>query len=189
MTAQINLPVSTVEQLLADVLEINRAIGKGGVANDIANRAYPAMQRTLDNLRAAIQKPIAQAGFVRAALSLGKQYAQMLMMSKKPFEDALEALPTECVEPNKMVRLGQYVIDFAKKGGWEADSGEGAFEYIQRISYAQGVQDAIARQGAPRGWLCQSKKHAAQRCIAMNPQESDATTEVTPLYVGIVMPL
>lgn len=44
--------------------------------------------------------------------------------------------------------------------------------------------DAIdtAKPVEERGWYCQNKKHPATKCIAMNPQVSDAYTEVTPLY-------
>lgn len=54
LTGQVTLPVSTVEQLIADTLEVNREIGKGGVAYDISNRTYPATQRILAALRTAI---------------------------------------------------------------------------------------------------------------------------------------
>jgi hypothetical protein len=37
-----------------------------------------------------------------------------------------------------------YVEDFARRCGWGKDSGEGAFEYVQRKSYAQGLEDAAA---------------------------------------------
>lgn len=51
---QITIDLATLEQLLEDVLQINREIGKGGVAYDINNRAYPPIKRALDALRAAI---------------------------------------------------------------------------------------------------------------------------------------
>lgn len=38
--------------------------------------------------------------------------------------------------------MRKHVEGFAAKGGWQKDSGEGAFEFIQRISYAQGLVDA-----------------------------------------------
>jgi hypothetical protein len=38
-----------------------------------------------------------------------------------------------------------HVEQFAAKGGWTKDSGEGAFEFVQRISYAQGVEDGRNR--------------------------------------------
>jgi hypothetical protein len=41
-----------------------------------------------------------------------------------------------------MIRLGQHVVDFAVKGGWTPHSKEGAFEYVQRHSYAVGIEDA-----------------------------------------------
>jgi hypothetical protein len=50
-----------------------------------------------------------------------------------------EALEQPVQEP---VRL--YLENFAAMNGWVKDSGEGAFDYVQRISYAQGVEDATA---------------------------------------------
>ena len=41
---------------------------------------------------------------------------------------------------NREEKIGAHVLDFARKCGWQ-DDGEGAFEYIQRISYAQGLED------------------------------------------------
>lgn len=42
---------------------------------------------------------------------------------------------------SRMTRLGKHVMEFATKGGWQ-DDGEGAFEFIQRQSYAVGISDA-----------------------------------------------
>lgn len=41
-----------------------------------------------------------------------------------------------------MTRLGQHVMNFALKGGWDPSDGEGCFEYIQRHSYIVGYEDA-----------------------------------------------
>ena len=54
MTQFVTIDRATLEQLLEDVLQINREIGKGGVACDISNRAYPPIKRSLDALRAAL---------------------------------------------------------------------------------------------------------------------------------------
>jgi hypothetical protein len=43
-----------------------------------------------------------------------------------------------------------YVEDFARRCGWKKDSGEGAFEYVQRKSYAQGLEDATPPAAAKR---------------------------------------
>ena len=51
---QARIDRATLEQLLEDVLQINREIGKGGAACDISNRACPPIKRSLDALRAAI---------------------------------------------------------------------------------------------------------------------------------------
>lgn len=56
---------------------------------------------------------------------------------KKRMNDLTSALAAPAFE-----RLGQYVIDFATKLGWDPQSGEGAFEFVQRRSYGQGVDDA-----------------------------------------------
>lgn len=42
----------------------------------------------------------------------------------------------------RYARHGKHVVDFARRHGWKEADGEGAFEYIQRISYAQGLEDA-----------------------------------------------
>ena len=41
-----------------------------------------------------------------------------------------------------MARRGRYLTDFALRIGWDKDGPEGAFEYVQRTSYAQGLEDA-----------------------------------------------
>jgi hypothetical protein len=46
-----------------------------------------------------------------------------------------------------------YVEDFARRCGWKKDSGEGAFEYVQRKSYAQGLEDATPPAAQQRQWV------------------------------------
>jgi hypothetical protein len=41
----------------------------------------------------------------------------------------------------RMARLGQAATDFAKQAGWSEQSGEGAFEFVQRKCYRQGWED------------------------------------------------
>lgn len=50
--------------------------------------------------------------------------------------------PQDQVGVDKDARLGRYVKAFATKGGWDPHDGEGAFEFIQRHSYAVGYEDA-----------------------------------------------
>jgi hypothetical protein len=57
--------------------------------------------------------------------------------------DEMSKTPTEELSSREQ-RLGASVMDFARKAGWQ-DDGEGAFEYIQRISYAQGLEDGAAK--------------------------------------------
>ncbi len=49
--------------------------------------------------------------------------------------------------------MRKYVEAFAAKSGWNPESGEGAFEYVQRICYSQGFEDATVQS--------QRKTHAA----------------------------
>jgi hypothetical protein len=46
----------------------------------------------------------------------------------------------------RAMRIGKHVLEFATRGGWK-DDGEGAFEYIQRHSYAVGYEDAGGKLG------------------------------------------
>ena len=70
------------------------------------------------------------------------------------------------------VRL--YVEDFASKFGWEKDSGEGAFEYVQRKSYEQGFEDAttpelkLAPVQEPVAWRYTSRGHYRYRGYVPN---------------------
>jgi len=59
--------------------------------------------------------------------------ARTVMMDQTAHDTTPPAQP----EPMRL-----YVEDFARKCGWGKDSGEGAFEYVQRKSYAQGLEDA-----------------------------------------------
>lgn len=56
--------------------------------------------------------------------------------------NAREALRSALEAPEHLSSLGSYVNEFATKAGWKPDSGEGAFEYVQRASYKQGLEDA-----------------------------------------------
>lgn len=49
-------------------------------------------------------------------------------------EELLARLPED--------NMRKHVQDFATNLGWDKDDGEGAFEYVQRLSYTQGWQDA-----------------------------------------------
>jgi hypothetical protein len=48
------------------------------------------------------------------------------------------------VDNEHLARIGAHVAEFAKKGGWKEGDTEGAFEFIQRTSYAQGLADGTA---------------------------------------------
>jgi hypothetical protein len=56
--------------------------------------------------------------------------------------DHAEVKPLYTTPPAQPEPMRLYVEDFARKCGWGKDSGEGAFEYVQRKSYAQGLEDA-----------------------------------------------
>lgn len=54
-------------------------------------------------------------------------------------------------EPSRAERLLAHVEDFAKRCGWSKESGEGAFECVQRTSYAQGVEDEKLQRKQEQG--------------------------------------
>lgn len=58
----------------------------------------------------------------------------------------------EALEQPEQEPMRLYVEEFARRCGWEKDSGEGAFEYVQRKSYAQGLEDATP-PAAQRPWV------------------------------------
>lgn len=48
-------------------------------------------------------------------------------------------------ESERFARLGRHITTMAEKHGWKREEGEGAFEFIQRHSYAVGIEDAGGR--------------------------------------------
>lgn len=69
-------------------------------------------------------------------------------MTAEASQQATPTVGSVLSEMERMARLGRYVTEFAIKGGWDPTDGEGAFEYIQRHSYAVGLSDA---GGTPPG--------------------------------------
>lgn len=55
--------------------------------------------------------------------------------------DAVQELPT-ALAPTAAEKVGQHVLTRATKYGWKPEEGEGAFEYVTRLHYAQGLEDA-----------------------------------------------
>ena len=70
--------------------------------------------------------------------------------------------------------MRKYVEAFAAKSGWNPESGEGAFEYVQRICYSQGFEDATVQS--------QRKTHAAPRWQAV-----PVRTPLTDRQIGAVI--
>ena len=50
--------------------------------------------------------------------------------------------PDQMPEIDRAIRMLNYVEDFASKGGWTKESCEGAFDFVQRVSYEQGYKNA-----------------------------------------------
>lgn len=63
-------------------------------------------------------------------------------------------------ESGNYEHLGKYVTEFATREGWKAGHGEGAFEYIQRISYRQGMDDEEERTSLIKAELLSALKSA-----------------------------
>lgn len=65
----------------------------------------------------------------------------VLQAELKALLDAVQELPT-ALAPTTAEKLGQHVLTWATKSGWKPEDGEGAFEYVKRLHYAQGLEDA-----------------------------------------------
>ena len=87
------------------------------------------------------------------------------------FENTSAALAAPARHPGDMRK---YVEAFAAKSGWNPGSGEGAFEYAQRICYSQGFEDATVQS--------QRKTHAAPRWQAV-----PVRTPLTDRQIGAVI--
>jgi hypothetical protein len=86
------------------------------------------------------------------ALTMCLEYIETDKHERKYVRHAIKAALEQPVQ--EPVRV--YVENFAAMSGWVKDSGEGAFNYAQRISYAQGVEDAIAHarpEQEPVAWM------------------------------------
>lgn len=100
--------------------------------------------------------------YARAAVELDRLSREDLLMDDR---DALRAeivaLKGTIADIKPLPDMRKHVEDFATKGGWDKDSGEGAFEFVQRISYETGWNDARTRdkpdsdvaKGDIVGWL------------------------------------
>ncbi|CAB4121027.1 hypothetical protein UFOVP10_7 [uncultured Caudovirales phage] len=85
-------------------------------------------EQAITAIKAALAQPAQDVDYWIREATAARQ-AEMALRRE------LEAKPVQ--EP---VRL--YVENFATKCGWKKEEGEGAFEYVQRKSYAQGLEDA-----------------------------------------------
>jgi DNA segregation ATPase FtsK/SpoIIIE-like protein len=120
-------------------------IKKSGKAFDQHNKAITALRERL-------------AHCDRCGKKLGGE-GDIHTCTPDPIGDAQDRLIAEIAAQPEPMRL--YVEDFARRCGWKKDSGEGAFEYVQRKSYAQGLEDATppAAQQQCNWPTCQSEEY------------------------------
>ncbi len=53
-------------------------------------------------------------------------------------------------ERDRYIRNGKHLFEMAKSLGWPDDGGEGAYEYISRLTYMCGWDDHVARTALPQ---------------------------------------
>lgn len=108
-------------------------------------RAIFQQTYTLD-LSQPVNEPVAEVKVKMTGGNIG--VATVIHEIRDPVREPLPVgakLYTSPPPPVPLEPMRKHVEDFAAKGGWTKDSGEGAFEFIQRISYAQGVEDGHNR--------------------------------------------
>lgn len=103
----------------------------------------------------------------------GEHPAFCLMVAYRTEKDAKAALAMLADVPCRQGDMRKYVEAFAAKSGWNPGSGEGAFEYAQRICYSQGFEDATVQS--------QRKTHAAP------VQAMSVRTPLTDRQIGAVI--
>ena len=90
-----------------------------------------------------------------------KQLASIERDTRASFEDAMvratHKVMTELEAQPAQEPMRAYIEIFATNIGWEKDSWEGAFEYVQRMCYVQGLEDAttlpLPMQPVQREWV------------------------------------
>ena len=129
---------------------------KSAIAAELAHRDIE-----IERLRVAFAAPaqaVAPTDIITASIMHddgGEHPAFCLMVAYRAEKDAKAALAILADAPCRQGDMRKYVEAFAAKSGWNPGSGEGAFEYVQRICYSQGFEDATVQS--------QRKTHAAPR--------------------------
>lgn len=104
--------------------------------------------------------------------------ADRLARSSNPAPAEQEVQPVV----DKDARLGRYVKEFATKGGWDPDDGEGAFEFVQRHSYVVGIEDAGGTVG-PYG----TQTHGSRWPVSAFAKATDPTVTTSIEQRGIAI--
>lgn len=69
-------------------------------------------------------------------------------------KDLIVAMTAKIKELSDPARIGLHVAELAVNAKWNPADGEGAFEFMQRLSYEQGAEDARAlKQPESAGWI------------------------------------
>ena len=128
---------------------------KSAIAAELAHRDIE-----IERLRVAFAAPaqaVAPTDIITASIMHddgGEHPAFCLMVAYRAEKDAKAALAILADAPARHPGdMRKYVEAFAAKSGWNPGSGEGAFEYAQRVCYSQGFEDATVQS--------QRKTHAA----------------------------
>lgn len=140
------------EALIAVARKLSEALKRINRPDAFHNELQDTIDGLSDALEAAGQREAALRGLIRhAELLINKAFGWAenievidddkncwgaLLSILRDLEAAL-ATPQDKAEPD----MRKHVESFALHAGWDKSDGEGAFEFVQRMSYHQGWQD------------------------------------------------
>ena len=92
-------------------------------------------------------QPLTNPQALQQALQQAHEAWRMTLPRQSALRSESEAFAAGFKAQRQADPVRQHVEAFAAKSGWTPDDGEGAFEFVQRVSYEQGAKDAQRQAG------------------------------------------